>query len=192
MTATPQTLPVEPASAAPPASAPPRGPKRLGFLPALEGIRGVALFIVLTDHIGLFIVPRYSPWLVPGGFVYLVEGHPFVQILDAGPAGLVVARDYFDTAPQVEDYPYTYTDGPALSHSRQVEFQHGLGEIVTSLAEAALRIEFVHEHDFELFARFDSLQRQEDGTYRLPAGQPRVPMMYSLRASMPGRRYATG
>ena len=69
MTATPQTLPVEPASAAPPASAPPRGPKRLGFLPALEGIRGVALFIVLTDHIGLFIVPRYSPWLVPGGFV---------------------------------------------------------------------------------------------------------------------------
>jgi hypothetical protein len=92
--------------------------------------------------------------------------------------------DYFDAAPQVEDYPYTYTDGPALSHPRQVEFQHGLGEIVTSLAGAGLRIEFVHEHDFEAFARFDSLQRQEDGTYRLPPGQPRVPMMFSLRASL--------
>ncbi|MGH3269131.1 MAG: hypothetical protein ACRDN1_08710 [Trebonia sp.] len=123
--------------------------------------------------------------LAPGGFLYLVEGHPFAQILDAVPGGLVVTRDYFDSAPQVEDYPYTYTDGPALSHPRQVEFQHGLGEIVTALAEAGLRIEFVHEHDFELFQRFDSFQRQEDGTYRLPAGQPRVPMMYSLRASAP-------
>jgi hypothetical protein len=42
----------------------------------------------------------------------------------------------------------------------------------------------VHEHDFEEFARFDSLRRQEDGTYRLPPGQPRVPMMFSLRASL--------
>jgi hypothetical protein len=84
------------------------------------------------------------------------------------------------------------TGGPALSHQRTAEFQHGLGEIVTSLVEAGLRIEFLHKWDFELFRRFDSLERQEDGTYRLPAGQPRVPMMYSLRASMPGRRYATG
>jgi hypothetical protein len=94
--------------------------------------------------------------------------------------------DYFDAAPEVEDYPYTYTDGPALSHPRQAEFQHGLGEIVTSLAEAGLRMDFVHEHDFEAFERFESLQRQEDGMYRFPPGQPRVPMMFSLRASRPG------
>ncbi len=125
-----------------------------------------------------------------------MEGHPFVQILESGGSsgssgpggsgGLVVARDYFDSGPQVEDYPYTYTDGPALLHSRQVEFQHTLGEIVSSLAEAGLRIEFLHEWDFEAFDRFGSLQPQEDGTYRLPPGQPRVPMMYSLRASSPG------
>jgi hypothetical protein len=30
------------------------------------------------------------------------------------------------------------------------------------------------------------LQRRDDGIYRLPAGQPRVPMLYSLRASAPG------
>ena len=166
---------------------------------AVAALGGQRFDIVYTGIGALVWLPDIPRWarvvaglLAPGGFVYLVEGHPFAQILDSGPAGLVVARDYFDAAPQVDDYPYTYTDGPALSHSRQVEFQHGLGEIVTSLAEAGLRIEFVHEHDFELFARFDSLQRQEDGTYRLPAGQPRVPMMYSLRASMPGRRYATG
>ena len=53
---------------------------------------------------------------------------------------------------------------------------------------AGLRIDFVHEHDFELLARFDSLQRQEDGTYRFPPGQPRVPMQFSLRASAAGTR----
>ena len=122
--------------------------------------------------------------LAPGGFVYLIEGHPFAQILDDA-SGRAVTRDYFEREPIVADYPFTYTDGPALEHTRDVEFQHGLGEIITALADASLRIEFVHEHDFEVFTRFDSLQRQDDGTYRLPPGQPRVPMLYSLRASAP-------
>jgi SAM-dependent methyltransferase len=160
---------------------------------AVAAFGGQRFDIVYTGIGALVWLPDIPRWarvvaglLAPGGFVYLVEGHPFAGILDAAASGLVVARDYFDSSPQVEDYPYTYTDGPALSHPRQVEFQHGLGEIVTSLAEAGLRIEFVYEHDFELFQRFESLQRQEDGRYRWPAGQPRVPMMYSLRASLPG------
>jgi len=98
----------------------------------------------------------------------------------------MVTRDYFDRGPIVDDYPFSYTDGPALEHTTEVEFQHGLGEIITALAEAGLRIEFVHEWDFEVFGRFEVLQRRDDGIYRLPAGQPRVPMLYSLRASAPG------
>jgi SAM-dependent methyltransferase len=166
---------------------------------AVAAFGGQRFDIVYTGIGALVWLPDIPRWarvvaglLEPGGFLYLAEGHPFAQILDSASGGLVVARDYFASAPEVEDYPYSYTDGPALSHQRTAEFQHGLGEIVTSLVEAGLRIEFMHEWDFELFRRFDSLQRQEDGTYRLPAGQPRVPMMYSLRASMPGRRYATG
>jgi hypothetical protein len=57
---------------------------------------------------------------------------------------------------------------------------------------AGLRIEFLHEWDFDDFARFDGLVRREDGTFRFPPGQPRVPLMFSLRASAAGRRYATG
>jgi SAM-dependent methyltransferase len=161
---------------------------------AVAAFGGQKFDIVYTGIGALVWLPDIPGWarvvaglLAPGGFLYLVEGHPFAQILESGASGLCVARDYFDAAPQVEDYPYTYTDGPELAHTRQVEFQHGLGEILTSLVEAGLRIEFVHEHDFELFQRFDSLRRQEDGTYRLPPGQPRVPMMFSLRASRPGQ-----
>jgi SAM-dependent methyltransferase len=183
---------------------------------AVDAFGGQRFDIVYTGTGALVWLPDIRRWarvvaglLAPGGFLYLVEGHPFVQILDdaagtpsaagaagasgaSGASGLCVARDYFDAAPQVEDYPYTYTDGPALAHTRQVEFQHSLGEIVTSLAEEGLRIEFLHEYDFDAFGRFDSLQRREDGTYRFPPGRPRVPMQFSLRASAGGRRYATG
>jgi SAM-dependent methyltransferase len=183
---------------------------------AVDAFGGQRFDIVYTGTGALVWLPDIPRWarvvaglLAPGGFLYLVEGHPFVQILDdttgapgaasaagasraSGGSGLCVARDYFDAAPQVEDYPYTYTDGPALEHTRQVEFQHSLGEIVTSLAKEGLRIEFLHEYDFDAFGRFDSLQRREDGTYRFPPGQPRVPMQFSLRASAGGRRYATG
>jgi hypothetical protein len=62
----------------------------------------------------------------------------------------------------------------------------GIDEVITSLADAGLRIEFLHEHDSCGFRRFGSLQRQEDGSYRYPPGQPRVPLNFSLRASAPG------
>jgi len=136
-------------------------------------------------------IPRWArtaaALLAPGGFLYLVDGHPFAQILDSA-TGAVVTDDYFDGAPQVIDWPWTYTGTSSpLTHQRNVQFQHTVGEIVTAIAEAGLRIEFLHEHDFDDFQRFDSLQRQADGSYRLPSGRPRIPMLLSLRASRPGQ-----
>src|SRR5271169_4381732 len=163
---------------------------------AVAAFGGQRFDIVYTGVGALVWLPDIPRWarvvaglLAPGGFVYLVEGHPFAQTLD-GSSGLTVARDYFEPGPYVEDYPYTYTDGPTLAHQRTAEFQHGLGEIVTALVEVGLRIDFVHEWDYDDFARFDWIERREDGTFRFPAGQPRVPMMFSLRASRTGRRYA--
>ncbi len=144
---------------------------------AVEAFGGWRFDIVYTGVGALVWLPDIPGWtqvvaalLAPGGFVCLVEGHPLAQIPESGASGLFVARDYFDASPWVEDYRYTYGDGPALAHRRQVEFQHGLGEIVTSLVETGLRIEFLHEYDFEAFARFESLQRREDGTHRFRRG----------------------
>jgi hypothetical protein len=58
--------------------------------------------------------------------------------------------------------------------------------VITALVDAGLRIEFLHEYEFDGFRRFAALQRQDDGTYRYPAGRPRVPMMFSVRASLDG------
>jgi SAM-dependent methyltransferase len=146
--------------------------------------------IVYTGTGALVWLPDIPRWaavvaalLEPGGFLYLVEGHPFAQVLDDD-QGTTVIRDYFDDQPQVEDYPYTYTDGPALEQTRSVQFQHPLGQVLTALAGAGLRIDFLNEHDSDAFQRFQSLERH-DGQYRFPAGRPRVPMMFSLRATRP-------
>jgi SAM-dependent methyltransferase len=148
-------------------------------------------FDVVYTGIGALVwLPDLSRWarvvaelLEPGGFLYLVEGHPFAQVLD-DVEGSVVVRDYFDDQPQVGDCPYTYTDGPTLEHTRSVEFQHPLGQMVTALLQAGLRIDSLNEHDFDVFRRFESLERHGD-QYRFRAGRPRVPMMFSLRATRP-------
>jgi 2-polyprenyl-3-methyl-5-hydroxy-6-metoxy-1,4-benzoquinol methylase len=157
---------------------------------AVTALGGRRFDIVYTGTGALVWLPDMIRWaqvvaalLEPGGFLYLVEGHPFAQVLD-DTHGTNVVLDYFLDQPWVEDYPYTYTDGPALKHTRSVQYPHGLGQVVTALATAGLRIEFLNEHDFDCYQRFQSLEHH-GGQYRFPAGHPRVPMMFSLRASCP-------
>ncbi|MBO0805598.1 MAG: class I SAM-dependent methyltransferase [Nocardiopsaceae bacterium] len=157
---------------------------------AVTALGGRRFDVVYTGIGALVWLPDMPRWaavvaalLEPGGFLYLVEGHPFAQVLDDD-QGTRVARDYFDDRPQVEDYPFTYTDGPPLEHPRSVQFQHPIGRIVTALADAGLRIDFLREHDFDTFQRYASLERR-DGGYRFPPGRPRVPLLFSLRATRP-------
>jgi SAM-dependent methyltransferase len=159
---------------------------------AVSAFGGARFDIVYTGIGALVWLPSVTRWasvvsslLAPGGFLYLIDGHPFAQVLKESSGSFVVERDYFDSSGSVEDWPYTYTDGPALTHTRSVQFQHPLGSVVSALAEAGLRIEFLHEFDFETFQRFKSMELAADGIYRMPGGQPRVPMMFSVRASLP-------
>jgi SAM-dependent methyltransferase len=157
---------------------------------AAETLSGETFDVVYTGTGALCWLPSITRWasvvsslLRPGGFVYIAESHPVIQTYSDD--GTAIEFDYFEPGPLLFDYPDTYTDGPALQHTRTVEFQHPLGSIVTALASEGLRIEFLHEFDFESFQRFPSLVQCDDGMYRYPAGQPRLPMTFSLRASKP-------
>jgi SAM-dependent methyltransferase len=149
--------------------------------------------IVYTGLGALCWLPDVDRWaevvaalLEPGGFVYLAEFHPFADTLD-DQEGRTVAFDYFAEGPQVWDEPAgSYADPEApVTYTRSIEFAHGLGEVVTALCAAGLHLDFLHEHDYTLWQRFAALER--DGiAYRLPKDRPRVPLMYSLRATKPG------
>ena len=98
---------------------------------------------------------------------------------------LTVAYDYFHgEEPEVWDEPGTYADLEAETvHNKTYEWNHSLGDVVSSVIEAELVLEFLHEHDHTLFAVWPFLERASDGTYRLPEGTPSLPLMYSLLAS---------
>jgi len=89
--------------------------------------------------------------LKPGGFLYLLEGHPYALVLDQKTADvpLTPAWAYFEpTDPQVIDQDGTYADRNAkLAHTRTHEWAHPISEILGALIEAGLRIEMFHEHD---------------------------------------------
>jgi SAM-dependent methyltransferase len=157
---------------------------------APEALEGQRFDIVVTGVGALVWLPDVPRWakivaslLDEGGFLHLSEFHPFTDVLDDD--GRTVAYDYFGDARGARyDIPYTYTDGPPLAAPTHIEWQHSLGEVVSSLAAAGLRIEFLHEHPTTLFRRFPVLEEGADGTggWGFPAGSPRIPMMYSLRA----------
>jgi SAM-dependent methyltransferase len=156
---------------------------------AAATLEGERFDIVYTGLGALVWLPDLKRWakvvaslLNPGGFLYLVEFHPLSDML--GDDGHTVEQDYFDTRGQDVNYPYTYTDGPAMTRTRQVQWHHPLGDVLTALAEAGLRLDFLHEHDFTLFRRFSVLE-SSNGEYRFPAGHPRVPLLCSLRATRP-------
>jgi hypothetical protein len=57
--------------------------------------------------------------------------------------------------------------------------------ILTSLADAGLRLEFLHEFDFVPWP-VDFLVQGDDGWYRLPPGtKGELPLYFSVKASKP-------
>jgi hypothetical protein len=124
-----------------------------------------------------------------GGALYLSEFHPFVGVFwsdegeDRATLPLVQRQDYFGKVWHEVEGSGTYADLDApTTHNETWERDWTMGEVVSAIAGAGFRIEFLHEHDHTLFPAFGFLERHDDGTYRMPAGSPSLPMMYSLRA----------
>jgi hypothetical protein len=85
------------------------------------------------------------------------------------PLPLPIANPYADRSATIE---------------QKVEYvwSHSIGEIVTVLATAGLRIEFLHEWPF-LSWPMPFLVQHADGTWRLPESMPgEIPLSFSLRA----------
>ncbi|WP_007518967.1 MULTISPECIES: class I SAM-dependent methyltransferase [Pseudofrankia] len=155
-------------------------------------LAGETFDIVYTGIGALNWLPDVARWaevvarlLAPGGFLYLAETHPVQDVLD-DESGSTFDLDYFDIGPVVWEEEGSYADPDAETDANvTVEYHHTLGSIVTAVIGAGLRLEFLHEHDCSPSQRFDTLVRGDDGLYRFPPGVPRVPLLYSLRATKP-------
>ncbi len=162
--------------------------------------------IVYTGIGALIWLPDITRWarvvadcLEEGGRLYVYEMHPVLHTLaiDDARHPLVVTTPYFEQPePFVSEDDATYVDGPKLEVTPTYEWNHGLGEIVTAVIEAGLRLDFLHEHREVPWQALPWMEpvgdppRGADGRYqsgrmwRLPEAQRElVPLMYSLMAT---------
>jgi SAM-dependent methyltransferase len=131
-----------------------------------------------------------ASYLKPGGVFYIVEGHPLLNALSdaATVEDFRLDGSYFERRePDRWDDDNDYADPDyRIKDHVTFEWSHSLAEIVTSLVQAELQVEFLHEHPFLAWARLRSMTRGDDGYFRLPGDDARFPLMFSLRARKPG------
>jgi SAM-dependent methyltransferase len=152
--------------------------------------------VVYTSRGVIGWLPDLRPWaeviahfLKPGGIFYIAEGHPVLWALDdteeVGPGELRVKYPYF-SRPEPLEFPTQGSYADPTAHVEQpVEYSwvHSMGEIVTVLAEAGLRIEFLHEFPFVEWP-VSFLEKRDDGKWWPPDNaEGELPLFFALKAS---------
>ncbi|MFX1264596.1 MAG: SAM-dependent methyltransferase, partial [Promethearchaeota archaeon] len=63
------------------------------------------------------------------------------------------------------------------------EWSHSLSEIINSIIDAGLRVDFFNEFPFTTWRELPFMVQRDDGRWVLPANQDSLPLMFSLKAS---------
>lgn len=166
----------------------------------LPAALGEQFDVVYTSRGALNWLPDTRAWaavvahfVAPGGTFFITEAHPVLNAFEnegVAAGELRLAYPYWEHRdPLVFPVKGSYADPTAdVGDQTEYSWSHGLGEIVSALIDAGLRIETLVEHPF-LDWSADFLVPASDGTWRLPpdtAGE--LPLMFSLRASKPTGR----
>ena len=117
-----------------------------------------------------------------GGSLLLVDFHPFIWTLDDDFKGF--HYDYFKGAPIIEQEEYTYTDDKKEIplNTKTVSWNHSLSEIFQALKKAGFIITDFDEYDYSPYPCFPHLKKRAEQEYVFEHIQPRIPMVYHIRA----------
>jgi SAM-dependent methyltransferase len=156
--------------------------------------------VVYTSRGVLAWLPDIRAWaqvvarfVAPGGRFFITEAHPVFSVFEndgVAPGELRLRYPYWEHHdPLVFPVTGSYADPDAeVGDETEHSWDHGLGEIVTALIDAGLRIEALVEHPF-LAWKADFLVEEPPGSgeWRIPPDGPgELPLMFSLLASRPG------
>ncbi len=148
--------------------------------------------LVYTGIGALCWLPNAARWarvvaglLRPGGRLFIREGHPMLWALDDKSDQLDLRYPYFEHAePLAFEEPGTYVQTDAvfannLTHS----WNHGLGEVITGLLDAGMRLTAFAEHDSVPWQALPGHMVVDDtGEWRLADQPERLAASYTLQA----------
>ncbi len=113
------------------------------------------------------------------GFLYLAEFHPY-------PIAAFWDEPYGGGTAMFDEVDTTYAaPGARVGGAGNWQFSHGVGDIVSALAAAGLRIDWLHERPVSPFWNMEDPEkvRDEHGLWHLPGST--IPLSFSLKASKP-------
>ena len=154
---------------------------------AVTALDGRTFDVVYTGIGALCWLPDLDRWaavvsqlLRPGGILYLVEIPTLVHAV--WDDGRTLTGDIVGSRATRDTYDTSYA-GAAVPADGQVTYSRNwtVPEVATAVAGAGLRLELLAEHDVT-DAPLPWMERGPDRLFRFPAGWPRFPVTYSLRA----------
>ena len=147
--------------------------------------------IVFTSYGALCWLPDITRWaqvaasfVKPGGFFYMAEFHPLTQMSrnDAASTKLEFEISYFHTAMREDPPGPDYSDHAKIV-SETHQWMYRIGDVVSALAAAGLRIEYLHEFAECIYQHFPFMKQSSDGLWHIE-GDP-IPTIFSIKATKP-------
>lgn len=162
---------------------------------AVDVLGGERFDLVYTGIGALCWLPDIAEWarvvaglLRPGGRLFIREGHPMLWSLsDPREDGLLVVEfPYFEVeggTTFVGTKTYVEADG-LVSSSESVQFNHGLGELLTAVMEAGLRLDSFTEHTSVPYNPLgEGMVAIDGGEWQLRESPERLAVSYTMRAT---------
>jgi len=120
-------------------------------------------------------------FLKKGGVFYIVEIHPFTNILSFD---FKMQYKYFDKGPYLDDSEGTYTDWKAPIKGETYQWSYTISDVINSLLKQGLKIEFVHEFPYTMYDQFPGFMEQnKKGKFVLKSKKIQIPLLFSLKAT---------
>jgi SAM-dependent methyltransferase len=156
-------------------------------------VLGAGEFDLVYTGVGSLVwLPDIHRWggviadlLRPGGRLFIRDDHPILLSAKVREGLLTLERPYFEQAePNVAKSGATYAGTDAnLAHTVTKWWNHGIGQIITSLLDAGLRITEFTEHDSVPWSALPgAMEPIGEGEYRLIDNPRRLPHTYTLQA----------
>ena len=121
-----------------------------------------------------------SEFLKPNGQFVFVEFHPVVWMFDDNFEK--IDYRYFNSGAIIASENGTYADKNANIRQEYVMWNHGIGEVITSLIKNGLEINSFNEYDYSPYDCFNKTVEFETKKYRIEHLENKIPMVYSIVA----------
>lgn len=122
-----------------------------------------------------------NTFLKKGGTFYIVELHPFTNMLSFD---FKLEYDYFDKGPFLDEAEGSYTNWNEKIPGKTYEWSYTISDVINALLKQNLSLDFFHEFPYTMYDQFPGhMKKNAKGQFFLKNKKYQVPLLFSLKAT---------